>query len=111
LAAVPQDHFVVQNIRLDRGFFVEDNIRAFEGDCLFFEVVAKKYSRIKHFINSIAEENFELFYPNKTIYGAFFSFCLDSWERPHDFVVVRKLVGNEENGQGMLFPKWHYNVI
>lgn len=102
---------MVQDVCLDRGFFGEDNIRAFEGDCLFFEVVAKKYSSIKRFINSIAEEDFELFNPDETIYGAFFSFCLDSWERPHDFVVVRKLVGYEENGQGMLFPKWHYKVI
>jgi len=111
LAAIPQDHFVVQNVRLDRGFFSEDNIRAFEGDCLFFEVMAKKYSSIKRFIDSIAEEDFEPFYPDETIYGASFSFCLDSWEKPRDFVVVRKLVGHEDNGQGMLFPKWHYQVI
>ena len=111
LAAVPQEHFVVQNVRLDRGFFGEDNIRAFEGDCLFFEVVAKKYSTIKRFIDSIAEEDFEPFYPDETIYGASFSLCLDSWEKPRDFVVVRKLVGHEDNGQGMLFPKWHYQVI
>jgi len=111
LAAVPHNHFVVQNVRLDRGFFSEDNIRAFEGDCLFFEVVAKKYSSIKRFIDSIAEEDLEAFYPDETIYGASFSFCLDSWEKPRDFVVVRKLVGHEDNGQGMLFPKWHYQVI
>lgn len=111
LAAIPQNHFVVQNVRLDRGFFGEDNIKAFEGDYLFFEVVAKKYSSIKRFINSIAEEDFEPFYPDETIYGASFSLCLNSWERPRDFVVVRKLVGHEDNGQGMLFPKWHYQVI
>ena len=111
LSAIPQNHFVVQNVRLDRGFFGEDNIKAFEGDYLFFEVVAKKYSSIKCFINSIAEEDFEPFYPDETIYGASFSLCLNSWERPRDFVVVRKLVGHEDNGQGMLFPKWHYQVI
>jgi hypothetical protein len=111
LAAIPQNHFVVQNVRLDRGFFGEDNIKAFEGDYLFFEVVAKKYSSIKCFINSIAEEDFEPFYLDETIYGASFSLCLNSWERPRDFVVVRKLVGHEDNGQGMLFPKWHYQVI
>ncbi|MBW2006195.1 MAG: IS1380 family transposase [Deltaproteobacteria bacterium] len=111
LAAIPQNHFVVQNVRLDRGFFGEDNIKAFEGDYLFFEVVAKKYSSIKRFIDSIAEEDFEPFYPDETIYGASFSLCLNLWERPRDFVVVRKLVGHEDNGQGMLFPKWHYQVI
>jgi hypothetical protein len=111
LAAIPQNHFVVQNVRLDRGFFGEDNIKAFEGDYLFFEVVAKKYSRIKRFIHSIPEEDFEPFYADETIYGASFSLCLDSWERPRDFVVVRKLVGHEDNGQGMLFPTWHYQVI
>ena len=111
LAAVPQDHFVVQNVRLDRGFFGEDNIKAFEGDYLFFEVVAKKYSSIKRFIDSIREEDFEAFYPDETIYGASFCFCLDSWEKPRDFVVVRKLVGHEDNGQGLLFPKWYYQVI
>ena len=111
LAAVPQDHFVVQNVRLDRGFFGEDNIKAFEGDYLFFEVVAKKYSSIKRFIDSIREEDFEAFYSDETIYGASFCFCLDSWEKPRDFVVVRKLVGHEDNGQGLLFPKWYYQVI
>jgi hypothetical protein len=111
LAAVPHNHFVVQNVRLDRGFFSEDNIRAFEGDYLFFEVVAKKYSSVKRFIDSLAEEDFEPFYPDETIYGASFSFCLDSWEKPRDFVVIRRLVGHEDNGQGILFPTWHYQVI
>jgi hypothetical protein len=111
LAAVPHNHLVVQNVRLDRGFFGEDNIRAFEGDYLFFEVVAKKYSSVKRFIDSLAEEDFEPFYPDQTICGASFSFCLDSWEKPRDFVVVRRLVGHEDNGQGMLFPTWHYQVI
>jgi hypothetical protein len=111
LAAVPHNHFVVQNVRLDRGFFSEDNIRAFEGDYLFFEIVAKKYSSVKRFIDSLAEEDFEPFYPDETIYGASFSFCLDSWEKPRDFVVIRRLVGHEDNGQGILFPKWHYQVI
>jgi hypothetical protein len=112
LAAIPQDHFVVQNVRLDRGFFGEDNIKAFEGDYLFFEVVAKQYPNIKRWIREcISEEDFEPFYPDQSIYGASFSFCLDTWEKPRDFVVVRKLVGHEDNGQGMLFPKWHYQVI
>ena len=26
-------------------------------------------------------------------------------------MVIRKLVGHEANGQGILFPKWHYQVI
>jgi hypothetical protein len=112
LAAIPQKHFVVQNVRLDRGFFSEGNIKAFEADYLFFEVVAKKYSSIKHWIKEfIPEEDFEPFYPDEKIYGAPFSFCLDTWEKPRHFVVVRKLVGHEDDGQGMLFPKWHYQVI
>jgi hypothetical protein len=112
LAAIPREHLVVQNVRLDRGFFGEDNIKAFEADYLFFEVVAKKYSSIKSWIKEfIHEEDFEPFYPDERIYGASFSFCLDSWEKPRDFVVVRKLVGHEDDGQGMLFPKWHYQVI
>jgi hypothetical protein len=112
LAAIPQEHFVVQNVRLDRGFFGEDNIKAFEADYLFFEVVAKKYPSIKRWIKEfIPEEDFEPFYPDETIYGASFSFCLDAWEKPRNFVVVRKLVGHEDDGQGMLFPKWHYQVI
>jgi hypothetical protein len=112
LAAIPQKHFVVQNVRLDRGFFSEGTIKAFEADYLFFEVVAKKYSSIKHWIKEfIPEEDFEPFYPDEKIYGASFSFCLDTWEKPRHFVVVRKLVGHEDDGQGMLFPKWHYQVI
>lgn len=112
IAALPQDHLVVQNVRLDSGFFSEDNINAFEGDFLFFEVVAKQYSNIKHWVREcIPEEDFEPFYPDETICGASFSFCLNKWEKPHDFVVVRKLVDREDNGQGMLFPKWRYQVI
>ena len=111
LMAVPQNHFVVQNVRLDKGFFGEDNIKAFEGDNLFFEVVAKKYSSIKHFLSSIPEEDFKPFYPDQIIDGASFSLRLDSWERPRDFVVIRKLVGHEDDGQGFLFPKYYYQVI
>ena len=112
LAGVPQNHFVVQNVRVDSGFFSEDNIQAFEGDCLFFEVVAKKYATIKRWIqDGIAEEDFEPFYPDQTIYGAPFSFRPKTWDKPRDFIVTRKLAGHEDDGQGRLFPKWHYQVI
>jgi hypothetical protein len=112
LNAVPQHHFVVQNIRLDGGFFSEGNIQAFEGDCLFFEVVAKKYPTIKRWIHEwIAEEDFEPLYPAQSIYAASFSFRPNSWKTPRDFVVVRRLMGYDNDGQGMLFPKWHYQVI
>jgi hypothetical protein len=112
VAAVPQDHLVIQNVRLDSGFFTDDNISAFEGDFLFFEVVAKQYSSIKNWVREcIPEEDFKPFYPDQTIYGASFTFRLNSWEKFRDFVVVRKLIAHEENGQGILFPKWSYQVI
>lgn len=59
----------------------------------------------------IPEEDFKPFYPDQTIYGASFTFCLKSWEKFRDFVVVRKLMAHEENGQGILFPKWSYQII
>jgi len=112
VAAVPQDHLVIQNVRLDSGFFIDDNISAFEGDFLFFEVVAKQYSSIKNWVREcIPEEDFKPFYPDQTIYGASFTFRLNSWEKFRDFVVVRKLIAHEENGQGILFPKWSYQLI
>ena len=110
--AVPQKHLVIQNVRLDSGFFGEDNIEAFEGDFIFFEVVAKKYKNIKHWVTEcIPEEDFEPFYPDETICGASFSFRLNEWDKPRDFVVVRKAVNQEKNGQLTLFPKWRYQII
>ncbi|MDY6857626.1 MAG: hypothetical protein SWO11_23580 [Thermodesulfobacteriota bacterium] len=41
-SALPQNHLVIQNARLDSEFFSEDNIEAFEGDFNFFEVALKK---------------------------------------------------------------------
>jgi hypothetical protein len=112
VAAVPQNHLVVQNVRLDSGFFSEENIEVMEGDHLFFEVVAKKYKNIKHWITEcIAEENFKPFNPAQTIEGTSLSFRLDTWDKPRDFVVVRKVHKYEDNGQGIMVPKWCYQVI
>jgi hypothetical protein len=112
LAAVPQNHLVVQTVRMDSGFFGDDNISAIEGDYVFFEMVAKRYSSIDHWVKEcIPEEDYKPFYPALTIYGASFSFCLHNWEHPRDFVAVKKLVGHENNGQGILFPKWRYQII
>lgn len=110
--AMPQDHLVVRTVRLDSGFFSEANIDAFEGDCLFFEVVAKKYGNILHWVKEcMPDDSFEPFYPDDGIEGASFTYCMSSWERPHDFVVVRKFTDRADNGQGMLFPKWRYQII
>jgi hypothetical protein len=112
IAALPQNHLVVQNVRLDSGFFSEENIEAFEGDCLFFEVVAKKYRSLKHWITEcMPDDDFHPLYPGHTIEGAPLSFRLASWDKPRDFVIVRKIKEYEDNGQGMLFPKWCYQVI
>jgi len=114
LEAIPTNHFVLSTIRLDRGFFSEGNIKLFEADSLFFEVVAKQYKSLKEFIHSIAEEDFEPFDLADTIEGTSFRFSLNSWEGQRDFVVVRKLIRSEDNGQLLLFDdlyKWHYQVI
>ena len=111
LASVPQDHFVVRVVRMDRGFFAEKIIGSLEGDCLFFEIVAKKYASVKRMIESIPEEDYRQFYPGIEIYGASRTFCLDKWEKPREFAIVKKLAGYDENNQGILFPKWHYQVI
>ncbi|MBW2545553.1 MAG: hypothetical protein JRD43_08940, partial [Deltaproteobacteria bacterium] len=58
---------------------------------------------------SIAGGRFTLFcfpFMNMVMY----SFCLDKWEKPREFAIVKKLAGYENN-QGLLFPKWHYQVI
>jgi len=112
--AIPSTHFVVRTVRLDRGFFSEGNIKLFEADYIFFEVVAKQYKSLKEFIHSITEEDFEPFNATETIEGASFRFSLTSWEGQRDFVVVRKLIRTEDNGQLLLFDhlhKWHYQVI
>jgi len=112
VAAVPQDHLVIQNVRLDSGFFSDDNISAFEGDFLFFEVVARKYSNIKNWVKEcIPEEDYKPFYPDQTIYGASFTFCLKDWEKIRDFVVIRKLIPQKKKEQEILFPKWSYQII
>jgi hypothetical protein len=66
---------------------------------------------IKYLLTSIAEEDFESFYPDETIYRLSFSLRLTSWERALDFGVIRKLVGHEDNNQRMLFSTWHYQLI
>jgi len=112
--AIPTNHFVVRTIRLDRGFFSEDNIKLFEADSLFFEVVAKQHKSLKEFIRSIPEEDFEPFDSAETIEGTSFRFSLNSWEGQRDFVVVRKLIRTNDNGQLLLFDhlyEWHYQVI
>jgi hypothetical protein len=111
LNAVPQDHFVVRTVRLDRGFFGEHMIESFAGDCLFFEVVAKQYASLKRWIAAIPEKDFEEFYPDGSVNGASFSFALDSWEHSRDFIVVRKRISNDSKGQTYLFPQWRYQVI
>ncbi|MFQ5836164.1 MAG: IS1380 family transposase, partial [bacterium] len=111
--AIPTEHFVVHTVRLDKGFFSENNIQMLEGDYPFFEIAAKQYKSLKDFIQAIPEENFDPLYPSATIEGASFSFCLDKWEKPRDFVVVRRPI-KQKNGQLLLFPQdhqWHYQVI
>ncbi len=112
LAAMPQEHLVVRTVRLDSGFFSEENIEAFEGDFLFFEIVAKKYGNILHWVKEcMADEAFESFYPGGDIDGASFTYCMKTTGKLHNFVVVRKYMGQENDGQGMLFPKWRYQII
>lgn len=89
MEAMPQEHLVVRTVRLDSGFFSEENVEAFEGDSLFFEVVAKKYGNILHWVKEcMPDDSFEPFYPGGGIEGASFTYCM---EKLHDFVVVRKL--------------------
>jgi hypothetical protein len=112
MAAVPQDHLVVRTVRLDGGFFSEDNIEAFEGDTVFFDVVAKKYSNIRHWVTEcIPNEDFEEFYPDGSVMGAAFTFHPDSWKSLRNVVVVKKPMAAKKNGQESLFPKWRYQVI
>jgi hypothetical protein len=109
MGAMPQEHLVVRTVRLDSGFFSEENVEAFEGDFLFFEVVAKKYGNILHWVKEcMPDDSFEPFYPDGGIEGASFTYCM---EKIHDFVVVRKFTGWEGNGQATLFPKWRYQII
>ncbi|HAX99547.1 MAG TPA: hypothetical protein DCY12_11845 [Candidatus Atribacteria bacterium] len=112
--AIPTKHFVIKTIRLDRGFFSEDNSKLFEADYIFFEAVAKKHKSLKEFIRSIPEKDFEPFNLSETIEGALFRFSLDSREGERDFVAVRKLIRKEDNGQLLLFDDlytWRYQVI
>lgn len=112
IEAVPQHHLVVRTVRLDSGFFSEEHIEAFEGDALFFDVVAKKYGNIRHWVSEcIPEKDFEEFYPDGSIMGAAFTFHPESWRGLRDFVVVRKPMAVKDNGQGEFFPKWRYQVI
>jgi hypothetical protein len=102
LAAVPQDHFVVHTVRMDRGFFGDDIIETLEEDHLFFEVVARQYAGVKRLIASIPDEDFDPLYPHETIYGASRTLCLDTREKPRTFVIVRKMTGCDEHRQTLL---------
>lgn len=54
--AIPTEHFVVHTVRLDKGFFSENNIQMLEGDYPFFEIAAKQYKSLKDFIQAIQSE-------------------------------------------------------
>jgi len=112
VAAIPQDHFVIKNVRLDSGYFSEGSVEAFEGDYHFFEVVTKKNAGIKAFIaTQLTDDDFEPFFPGGLISGASFTYRFASWSKPRDFVVVRKRLGLKRDEQGNLFPKYRYQVI
>jgi len=53
---------------------------------------------MKYLLTSIAEEDFESFYPDETIYRLSFSLRVTSWERALDFGVIRKLFSIGDNG-------------
>lgn len=111
VAAVPQSHFPIRTVRLDSGFFGDDIIKAFESDFVFFEVAVKKSPDLKKWIAEfVPEGDYQPFNAADTIEGAPFTYRCKSWDKPRDFVVVRKLVA-EANGQQTLLPQWRYQVI
>ena len=110
--AVPQSHFVIRTVRLDRGFFSQETIESIEGDYLFFEIVAKQYSSIKNWISEyIAEDEFEPFYTDDTVSGTSFIYRFKNWDKPREFIVVRKLIRHDKDGQLFLFPRYSLQVI
>jgi hypothetical protein len=111
IAAVPQDHFPVRTVRLDKGFFSEGVIESLEGDYLFFDVAAKKQSSLQRLIASIPEDDFAPFFPDESICGAKTFFRLDAWKHERPFVIVRKRIGYDDHGQGYIFPRFHYQVV
>lgn len=112
VTAVPQSHFPIRTVRLDSGFFGDDTISAFEGDFLFFEVAAKKSPSLKQWIAEyVPDSDFKAFNAADTIEGAGFQYGCAKWDKPRDFVVVRKLQKSGPDSQTELLPKWQYQVI
>jgi hypothetical protein len=110
LDAVPQDRLTVQTIRLDSGFFSGDHIESFSGDTLFYEVVAKKYPNIDHWIKEcMPDDEFIPFFPDETIFGAPLTFPVDG--KLLQFVVVKRLMHQVVKGQESLFPAWRFQII
>jgi hypothetical protein len=110
LEAVPQNRLTVHTVRLDSGFFSGDHIESFEGDTIFYEMVAKKYPNLDQWIKTcIPDEDFTPFFPDETVFGAPLTFPVNGILL--QFVVVKRLLHQEIQGQEALFPAWRFQVI
>ena len=57
------------------------------------------------------EDEFEPFYTDDTVSGTSFIYRFKNWDKPREFIVVRKLIRHDKDGQLFLFPRYSLQVI
>jgi len=103
-------NYVLKRVRLDKGFFDQDNFEYFEGRCLEYVCKAPLKENLRKAIEFIPEEEWE----EKDEYVSFTSreFILPSWKKPRRFV-IRRMKIEKETGQ-LTLPScefYRYEVV
>lgn len=103
-------HYVLKRVRLDKGFFDQDNFQYFEDRCLEYVCKVPLRENIRKAIELIPEEEWE----DLDEYASLASreFLLSSWKKPRRFV-IRRVKIEKETGQLTLpsFDFYRYEVV
>lgn len=106
--------YIIKRVRLDRGFFDEDNFLYFEEQGIEYVVKAKMYSTIKKIINYINEQSKDFSWQpiSSNFSVSEITVPLPKWERARRFVVVREKIEPKDKNQ-LMFEEcaYRYEVI
>lgn len=103
-------NYVLKSVRLDKGFFDQDNFEYFEDQCLEYVCKVPLKENLRNAIELIPEEEWE----TKDEYVSLTSrkFVLPSWRKPRRFV-IRRMKIEKETGQ-LTLPScefYRYEVV
>lgn len=93
--------YILKRVRLDRGFFDEDNFLYFEEEEIEYVVKCKMYSSVKKIISYINEnpQDYQWQSISSKISVTEITLPLPSWQRARRFVIVRKQTEGKNKDQ------------